>query len=500
MNRKAAFLSLSAALVLGIAGDVLLRWVPWGINVPLWVALFAGTVIALTLKYRPQAAGGLWLPAIGAMCGAVGISWRASDTLIGLDLLLLAIFLPMLAIGAREVRVAASGLMEIAAANVMSMLQSITGVFQLVLQDVEWKSLPKGTAHRGLGVFLRGLLLALPLLIVFGALLSAADARFSKLLSDIFRFNLAEGVAHVFVTAILAAACAGFLRSVLASGPMPRPERPSWLRVPAGETNVALALVDILFALFVAVQFRYFFLEQSPASLSEYARRGFFELVWVVFLVLPLLLAAEWLLDKTNPRAVRLFRILAGAQIALVFVIAASAYRRMQLYRDEFGLTELRFYTTAFMIFLAVLLVLFAATVLTGRRERFAAGALAAAIVAVVTLHAINPDERIVATNIARDRAGERVLDTIYAFRLSDDSIPVVMQNLDLFAGSPCQIGFLGVRRYSADWRTWNHSRDKAQESIVRNLEELRRMRGECRARRDASRYESKATPPIGRP
>ena len=75
-----------------------------------------------------------------------------------------------------------------------------------------------------------------------------------------------------------------------------------------------------------------------------------------------------------------LFRGLAALQVALVFIIAASAFHRMKLYRDEYGLTQLRFYTTAFMIWLAVLLFWFVCTVLTGRRQRFAIGALATGV------------------------------------------------------------------------------------------------------------------------
>jgi len=82
----------------------------------------------------------------------------------------------------------------------------------------------------------------------------------------------------------------------------------------------------------------------------------------------------EWLLRKDNPVQLRLFRWLAGLQVILLFVIMASALQRMRLYQNEFGLTELRLYTTAFMGWLAVVFAWFMVTVLPGRRERFAFG------------------------------------------------------------------------------------------------------------------------------
>ena len=75
----------------------------------------------------------------------------------------------------------------------------------------------------------------------------------------------------------------------------------------SSEGGRLLALVDALFAAFVAVQFRYLFGGEAmvgAASLTraEYARRGFFELATVVALVVPMLLVAEWIIDKRDAR------------------------------------------------------------------------------------------------------------------------------------------------------------------------------------------------------
>src|SRR6185436_18145319 len=107
-----------------------------------------------------------------------------------------------------------------------------------------------------------------------------------------------------------------------------------------GITEVATVLgsLDALFMIFVTVQFRYLFggddvVQVTPdLTYAEYARRGFFELVFAVVLVIPILLAADWLLDRRTPRDTRVFRGLAGAQVALVLAVAASAFQRLRLY------------------------------------------------------------------------------------------------------------------------------------------------------------------------
>jgi hypothetical protein len=453
-HRTALTLVLSA-LLLGFAGDLLLRWIPWGINAPIWVALLAVLSLVCAAGTERKVA---FFPALCALVAAAGLAWRDAPMLRALDVLLLLAFVPMLALRVRGVKLADAGLSEVGLAVATTGAQTVIGFPQLVFSDIAWRAMPRGGTARAGGVAARGVLIATPALLLFAALLMSADAAFAKLIKDLFWFDVPEAVMHVIVTIVIAAMCAGFLRSLLFSGGRFRISRPSFVALPAAETNIALGLVNLLFATFVVVQFRYFFLITNPASLAQYARRGFFELVAVVALVLPMLLAAEWLVEAKN----RTFRILAATQVALVLVIAASAYRRMQLYRDEFGLTQDRFYATAFMIWLAVLLLWLVGTVLTGRRNRFAVGAIAAAVSAVVVLHAINPDALIAETNLARAIAGRRTLDAAYVSRLSDDAAPVILAHRDAFATQPKALSNYINRPRTLGWRTWNYSRARA--------------------------------------
>ncbi|HEX2120234.1 MAG TPA: DUF4173 domain-containing protein, partial [Thermoanaerobaculia bacterium] len=240
------------------------------------------------------------------------------------------------------------------------------------------------------GTWLRGTLLALPLLFVFGALLVSADAQFSKLISSIFSFDLGELAAHLFVTGIIAAICCGHLRSASVHSELPDLSRAAAaVALPAPELNIALGLLDALFAVFIAVQARYLFggtdaVMLAPGmTLSEYARRGFFELAAVAALVVPLLLLTGSLVDRSSPRHARAFTAIATVQVLLVLAIEASAFYRMRLYQREFGWTESRLYTTALMCWLVFLLAWLAATVLRSRFDRFLGGAIVSALAAV---------------------------------------------------------------------------------------------------------------------
>ena len=113
----------------------------------------------------------------------------------------------------------------------------------------------------------------------------------------------------------------------------------------------------------------------------------------------------------------------------MVFLVLGSAMLRMRLYQEEYGMTELRLYTMAFMAWLAVVFAWFAATVLRGLRERFAFGALASGLLLVAGLNLLNPDAYIVAANVDRLQAGKK-LDAPYAASLSADGVPELVKAL----------------------------------------------------------------------
>jgi hypothetical protein len=231
------------------------------------------------------------------------------------------------------------------------------------------------------------------------------------------------------------------------------------------EVAVALGLLDLLFLGFVLVQLRYLFgggavvVERTHLTYAQYARHGFFELVAVAALVLPLLLGADWLVQ----RRARIVRVLSLVLVALVFVVMVSALQRMRLYRREYGLTELRFYTTGFMIWLAVVFAWLSLTVLRGRRRSFAAGALVSGFAAILVVNVINPDALIERTNLDRPRA-----DIAYLTSLSDDAVPTLVDGM---GSVPLRYraffrNELRKRRDHVGWRTWSLSRSRAQDAL----------------------------------
>lgn len=83
---KAGLGVLGGALILGVAGDGLLRVLPWGINAPLWVGLLALLAVALANRFRLSLSkGSQWLLLTGVGFAAA-LAWRDSPIFTFLNL------------------------------------------------------------------------------------------------------------------------------------------------------------------------------------------------------------------------------------------------------------------------------------------------------------------------------------------------------------------------------------------------------------------------------
>jgi hypothetical protein len=489
-ERTRAGLGVAAgALALGIAGDALLRPLPWGLNAALWCAALAIAATGLQRWAGTQGAVTGWIPV--ALPVSTLLAWRDSPTLKGLDLAVLAIVVGLAVWRSCGGSVWAAGLARYCVGLFEALGHAAFGAGPLLASDIRWSELRRDGWTRHALAAARGAIIALPLLFLFGSLLMSADAAFDRLITQTFHIDLPLAVSHTLLAASIGWLSAGVLRALVTQQPLGAlPALPAATTPAAGprlgivETAMVLGLLDVLFLTFVIVQLPHFFgsyrflLAPGTTTFADYARRGFFELCAVSGLVLPLLMGTHWLLRKDDPRHETAFRAVAGAMVALVFVIIASALHRMRLYTSAYGLTQLRLYTVAFMVWLTAVFGWFCWTVLRGRRDRFVFGALSAGVGTVVMLHAVNPDALIVRVNASRRDAPVQ-FDAVYAAGLSGDAVPVLLGRLGAVpAASRCDVVRLLLAEWSGageDWRAWSLGRSRAVAAVRARSAGLRR-------------------------
>ena len=465
---------LLIAVALGVLADLLLWDTRWGIGFTLWAMLLAVSLAVLFARFSANAPRG-WQGAVLALSFAgIAAAWRDSSVLIVLDVLGVVTCGAVAMMRSREGRLVALRFSDLAKESLAGFIDALIGAPALVAADRSTRRQGAGVSRAAFPV-LRGLLLALPLLILFSALFAAADATFEYVLVTVFDIDLAALFRHVFFTGAISWILAGILygRFLHSHADALRGATSNGPTLGIIEVSLPLGGVALVSAAFVLTQLAYLFggisyvLGTPEITLADYARRGFFELVTVATLTLPLLLAAEWLLRKESPKARRVFAGIAITQLVLLAVIMASAFHRLFEYQTHFGLTESRFYAAAFLVWVGTVLVVYAATVLRGRRELFVSGALVAGLAVLALVHGLNPDAKIARLNILRFTEGT-TLDTGYLGTLSVDAVPVLLESYEKLPEPERSAirDILIARRndlQSAGWRSWNLSRSRAR-------------------------------------
>lgn len=429
---------LLEALLLGGLGDSLLREGP-GIGLSIWSVAFAITLLRLIRRrgdgLRREQIG--WLAVMLVFAGF--FAWRDSADLLFYDFiatvgagLLLAATLgaasPMRSILGQRVR-------DLVRAVVFAVRESVGGLIA-PLRESEIGA-PTSWYQGRAGAGLRALLLAIPVLLVFGLLFANADPVFGSLLAlpDI---QLDVIASHVFIAAFVTWATAGWMHGAFATtAPIATKERQQSMSLGTLDVTAILGGLVALFTAFVGVQVGWLFggerLVRSTTGLSyaEYARHGFFELVWVSLLVLPVLLGTRALIRDADTAAVRRHKLLAVPLLVLVGGVMASALGRMALYVHYYGPSTARLYASVFMGWLAVVFAWFGLTILRGRTRDFAAGMTITGFLTLAGLNVVNPEALVARASIERASSALAVSDSLSAPSRATDALRIGTSPID---------------------------------------------------------------------
>ena len=209
-----------------------------------------------------------------------------------------------------------------------------------------------------------GVVISFPLLFVIVNLLVSADQQFGNLLGAIPRWllglKIGEEVLRTVAIGIYTLAIFGLLQVLRVKPPLPA-EQPKPTGKMAWDSVISLTvltLLNIVYLLFVAVQFQYFFSETLKAgyTYAEFARRGFFELLFVTMLNLLIISTIVSYVNKTSKFMTLVIRSLLALLVTFSGVMLYSAFLRLFMYEEAYGFTFARVLAHSFMIFLLVIL------------------------------------------------------------------------------------------------------------------------------------------------
>lgn len=449
LDRPIARRLLTGGLALGLLAELVLDGPAHGLNIVIVVAATLGVGWLLRRRGRAPDPLDAWLPATALLLAAF-VAVRGDPLIALIDTLVALAFTGAALVAFSGLPVTRRSAGIIAAMGAWVLEAVLAGAPRAIAAA---RATPGGRSARlpaRAVPVVRGLVVGIPLALLFAVLFASADPLFRRGLDDVLglRIDLGSLPGRILFTIACAWLAAGVL-SVSALG-IPALERTSLgaaarpaVAVPtrglgSAEAVVILASVDLVVGLFVGLQVAYLFggpdaLAATGMTYSGYARRGFFELVAAACLAGAVVVALETTVaQRSRPYLAALLALL-----ALTAVVLVSAALRLRLYQDAYGWTELRLYVLTTIGALAAALAVMTALAVLGQMRWLGHGLAVIGVVVLVGLNLVAPAAFVAERNVERVVRPELVppdghagLDADYLGVLPDDAVPVLVRIL----------------------------------------------------------------------
>lgn len=326
---------------------------------------------------------------------------------------------------------------------------------------------------------LLGLAAALPILLTAGLLLGQADAVFGAIvvqwmekILNVWNLFIMISMTAFGAFGVYCLICGACMDQISGEEKMVRTHEPV-------TAVTCMSAVALLYLFFSGIQVIYLFLGKGSlpegVTYSSYARQGFFQLLFVAVMNLVMVLM--------NLKFFKKSRFLNGVLTVIcgcTYVMIASAAYRMILYVGEYHLTYLRILVLWFLLLLACMMV---GVVILIYKNRFPLFGWCLVLISVffVGFSFMRPDRIIAEYNVGHVKEWSDSDFTYMTQALSADAVPVVLKALEddtvlerFYSGGRKEFlkeydRWAVSRNYqvrSADFRTWNFSFEKAEQSF----------------------------------
>jgi len=321
-----------------------------------------------------------------------------------------------------------------------------------------------------------GILISVPFLFIILNLLIEADTQFERLISTLphlisFR---AEYFIRLVIILIYTFGFFGFMQVLLQNKNPIVPKKGSIK--PIGMDGIitltVLLLINLVYILFIAVQFKYFFSGtlEDGFTYAEYARRGFFELLFVTLINLSISIAVITLTKTVYGPLKKAICLAMTVLILSSGVLLVSAIMRISMYEDAYGFTFSRVLAHSFMIFLMVILAYTLVKIWLERVSLFHFYFIAS-LIYYVGINTTNLDKIVVDKNMARFETTGKI-DIHY---LNSMSATGILGLMELYEKNPDVPGLKDrLKKSKAErgsmnrnsWQSHNLERDKVFEKL----------------------------------
>lgn len=319
-----------------------------------------------------------------------------------------------------------------------------------------------------------GVIISVPILFIILTLLISADSQFERLIGNIPTLLTvrADYIIRFFIILFSAFIFFGFMEVLSRKKAYHIQENAKPIVMDGIITLTILVLLDLVYLLFVVVQFKYFFSGtlEGDFTYAEYARRGFFELLFATLINLSVTTAV---IQFTKNVQGALKKVISTALTILVLssgVLLISAFMRLTMYENAYGFTITRVLAHSFMIFL---MIIFAYTLLKIWLEKLSLFHFyfIASLIYYVGMNVVNLNKIVVDQNINRfEQTGK--IDVHYLNSLSATGVIGLIDLYEIDPHVPELEEVLKQRKEdrsfikSDTWQSENFIRNKAYERL----------------------------------
>ena len=284
---------------------------------------------------------------------------------------------------------------------------------------------------------IKGLCITVPLVIIIIAILASADSVFSNMITSIINsfFNLFNNVdlMGIFIRVILIVCVFIYLSSFFYIitrydeyfiDDEVKEENKS---VDSTTFKMVLTSLNVIYLVFCIIQINSLFMQKTNINYAEYARQGFFQLMFVSVINLIVILVTKKYATKNN----KYLNFMCIIMVIFTFIIIISSAVRMHFYEQAYGYTFLR---------LLVYCVLFAETILLiptvlyiiNKQKHLLRTYFTILIIVYIGMNFINFDAIIANRNIERYIETGKIDLEYLEEETGTDAIPELIQILDI--------------------------------------------------------------------
>jgi hypothetical protein len=321
-----------------------------------------------------------------------------------------------------------------------------------------------------------GIVVSAPILFIILNLLIEADAQFEKIINsfpDLISIN-PEIIIRMVIVLLYTFGFFGFMQVLInrKGNVLSKKGNENPLILDGIITLTVLVLLDLVYILFVAVQFKYFFSGtlEDGFTYAEYARRGFFELLFVTLINLTVTTIVISFIKKVQEKFKNVIQMALTILVIASGVILISAIMRMNMYEAAYGFTFTRVLAHSFMIFLIIIFVYTLVKIWLSKLSLFHFYFIAS-LIYYTGINTINLEQIVVDKNMDRyEETGK--IDIQYLNNLSATGI---LGLIELYEKYP-EIDGLGdlLKQHKVDnsyikndsWQSYNFTRNKTVERL----------------------------------